>query len=117
MRVENFALQLFDTAPKKRSLLGQSEECAITKTSFVKSDFSIGHRGACMQYPEHTIESYEAAAMQGAGIIECDVTFTKDEELICKLLVRVMLSCFSCTTFTSTSLSYDISSKRPPCTV
>ena len=84
MRVENFALQLFDTAPKKRSLLGQSEECAITKTSFVKSDFSIGHRGACMQYPEHTIESYEAAAMQGAGIIECDVTFTKDKELICE---------------------------------
>ena len=70
MRVENFALQLFDTAPKKRSLLGQSEECAITKTSFVKSDFSIGHRGACMQYPEHTIESYKAAAMQ--ELAACD---------------------------------------------
>ena len=36
-----------------------------------------------MQYPEHTIESYKAAALQGAGIIECDVTFTKDKELIC----------------------------------
>lgn len=53
-------------------------------TSFSKSDFSIGHRGACMQYPEHTIESYKAAALMGAGIIECDVTFTKDRELICK---------------------------------
>ncbi len=37
-----------------------------------------------MQYPEHTIESYKAAALMGAGIIECDVTFTKDRELICE---------------------------------
>eukprot|EP00594_Rhizosolenia_setigera_P001686 CAMPEP_0178949134 /NCGR_PEP_ID=MMETSP0789-20121207/5868_1 /TAXON_ID=3005 /ORGANISM="Rhizosolenia setigera, Strain CCMP 1694" /LENGTH=371 /DNA_ID=CAMNT_0020629595 /DNA_START=516 /DNA_END=1631 /DNA_ORIENTATION=+ len=37
-----------------------------------------------MFYPEHTIESYKAAALQGAGIIECDVTFTKDMELICR---------------------------------
>ncbi len=53
-------------------------------TSFDRSDFSIGHRGACMMYPEHTVESYKAAAIQGAGIIECDVTFTKDLELICR---------------------------------
>lgn len=37
-----------------------------------------------MQYPEHTVESYKAAALQGAGIIECDVTFTKDRELVCR---------------------------------
>jgi len=49
-----------------------------------KSDFSIGHRGACMQYPEHTKESYVAAARMGAGIMECDVTFTKDRELVCR---------------------------------
>jgi glycerophosphoryl diester phosphodiesterase len=48
------------------------------------SDFSIGHRGACLQFPEHTKESYEAAARMGAGIIECDVTFTKDRELVCR---------------------------------
>ena len=48
------------------------------------SDWSIGHRGACMQYPEHTIRSYEAALVQGAGIVECDVTFTKDLELVCR---------------------------------
>lgn len=36
-------------------------------------DFSIGHRGACLQYPEHTQESYVAAMYQGAGIVECDV--------------------------------------------
>jgi glycerophosphoryl diester phosphodiesterase len=51
---------------------------------FRKHDFSIGHRGACMQFPEHTLESYLAAAGQGAGIIECDVTFTKDAELVCR---------------------------------
>ena len=37
-----------------------------------------------MQYPEHTLESYKAAAVQGAGIIECDVTFTKDKQLVCR---------------------------------
>ncbi|MFK7994641.1 MAG: glycerophosphodiester phosphodiesterase family protein [Granulosicoccus sp.] len=48
------------------------------------SVFSIGHRGAPMQFPEHTVESYIAAARMGAGIIECDVTFTKDRELVCR---------------------------------
>lgn len=51
---------------------------------FYQSDFSIGHRGAPMQFPEHTKESYEAAARMGAGIIECDVTFTRDGELVCR---------------------------------
>jgi glycerophosphoryl diester phosphodiesterase len=49
-----------------------------------KNHFSIGHRGAAMQFPEHTRESYLAAARQGAGVIECDVTFTKDKELVCR---------------------------------
>ncbi|MGE0593248.1 MAG: glycerophosphodiester phosphodiesterase family protein [Vicinamibacterales bacterium] len=51
---------------------------------FEKSDFSIGHRGAPLQFPEHTLESYEAAARMGAGILECDVTFTSDLELVCR---------------------------------
>ena len=51
---------------------------------FEKTDFSIGHRGASMQFPEHTRESYEAAARMGAGVVECDVTFTKDRELVCR---------------------------------
>lgn len=51
---------------------------------FERSDFSIGHRGAPMQYPEHTKESYIAAARMGAGIVECDVTFTKDQALVCR---------------------------------
>lgn len=51
---------------------------------FYKTDFSIGHRGAPMQFPEHTKESYVAAAKMGAGILECDVTFTKDRALVCR---------------------------------
>ena len=51
---------------------------------FKKTAFSIGHRGAAMMFPEHTKESYEAAARMGAGIVECDVTFTKDKELVCR---------------------------------
>ena len=51
---------------------------------FHKTDFSIGHRGAAMQFPEHSKESYSAAARMGAGIIECDVTFTKDRGLVCR---------------------------------
>jgi glycerophosphoryl diester phosphodiesterase len=51
---------------------------------FRRSAFSIAHRGAPLQFPEHTKESYEAGALQGAGIVECDVTFTKDGELVCR---------------------------------
>ncbi len=46
--------------------------------------FSIGHRGAPMQFPEHTVEANVAAARMGAGVLECDVTFTKDLELVCR---------------------------------
>jgi glycerophosphoryl diester phosphodiesterase len=51
---------------------------------FHKTDFSIGHRGAALMFPEHSKESYTAAARMGAGVIECDVTFTKDRELVCR---------------------------------
>ncbi len=51
---------------------------------FEKTSFSIGHRGAPLMFPEHTKESYEAAARMGAGVLECDVTFTKDKALVCR---------------------------------
>ncbi|MCC8970688.1 glycerophosphodiester phosphodiesterase family protein [Bradyrhizobium brasilense] len=51
---------------------------------FHKTDFSIGHRGAALQFPEHSRESYLAAARMGAGVIECDVTFTRDRQLVCR---------------------------------
>lgn len=58
------------------------QSCA--KGPFYKTDFSIGHRGAPLQFPEHTRESYMAAARMGAGILECDVTFTSDRQLVCR---------------------------------
>ena len=61
----------------------QLQQCA-QRGRFMASDFSIGHRGAPLQFPEHTLESYTAAARMGAGIVECDVTFTQDKELVCR---------------------------------
>jgi glycerophosphoryl diester phosphodiesterase len=58
--------------------------CAKNTTQYTPSAFSIGHRGAPLQFPEHTRESYEAGARMGAGILECDVAFTKDKELVCR---------------------------------
>ena len=49
-----------------------------------RTTFSIGHRGAPLQFPEHTVESNLAAARMGAGVLECDVTFTADKELVCR---------------------------------
>ena len=51
---------------------------------FTADPFSIAHRGAPLGYPEHTQEGYRAAADMGAGLIECDVTFTKDKALVCR---------------------------------
>ena len=63
-------------------LRSQLEQCAAGP--FTQTDFSIAHRGAPLQFPEHTVESYVAAARMGAGIQECDVTFTQDRELVCR---------------------------------
>ncbi len=69
-----------DMAPSQ--LKSKLQSCA--NGPFKKTEFSIGHRGAALQFPEHTKQSYEAAARMGAGIVECDVTFTKDKELVCR---------------------------------
>ena len=49
-----------------------------------RSRFSISHRGAPLQFPEHSREGYLAAAKMGAGVLECDVTVTKDGALVCR---------------------------------
>lgn len=67
---------------KNSALKAELQQCS--EGPFYKTDFSIGHRGAALQFPEHTKQSYEAAARMGAGIVECDVTFTKDKELVCR---------------------------------
>ncbi len=65
------------------ALKRELQQCT-QRGNFTPREFSIGHRGAAMQFPEHTAESYTAATRMGAGIVECDVTFTKDKELVCR---------------------------------
>jgi len=67
---------------QKSDLKSALKQCS--EGPFYKTDFSIGHRGAALQFPEETKQSLEAAARMGAGILECDVTFTKDKELVCR---------------------------------
>lgn len=85
---KNASIQL---GPRPFYLINDMDESSLkkklqscTKGPFKKTNFSIGHRGAPLQFPEHTKESYEAAAKMGAGILECDVTFTKDKQLVCR---------------------------------
>lgn len=73
-----FLINDMDNSPLKKKL----QSCI--NSPIKKTNFSIGHRGAPLQFPEHTKESYEAAAKMGAGIMECDVTFTKDKQLVCR---------------------------------
>ena len=73
-----FLIDQMKPSPLKEKL----RSCA--NLTFKKSDFSIGHRGAPLQFPEHTVASYKAAARMGAGILECDVTFTRDKHLVCR---------------------------------
>ena len=73
-----FLVEGMDDSALKRRLLQCSDDLVR------RTKFSIAHRGAPMQFPEHTKESYEAGARMGAGIIECDVTFTNDGQLVCR---------------------------------
>jgi glycerophosphoryl diester phosphodiesterase len=68
-----------DEGELKNKLLSCSE------MDFKPTKFSIGHRGGgTLQFPEETKESIMAGTRMGAGIQECDVTFTKDRQLICR---------------------------------
>src|SRR6266568_2568761 len=74
-----YLIDKMSPGPLKRRL----ERCS--EGPFRKTAFSIGHRGGgTLQFPEHTRESHEAGARMGAGIQECDVTFTKDRQLVCR---------------------------------
>ena len=74
-----YLIDKMSPGPLKRRL----ERCS--EGPFRKTAFSIGHRGGgTLQFPEHTRESHEAGARMGAGIQECDVTFTRDRELVCR---------------------------------
>ncbi|TCP61846.1 glycerophosphoryl diester phosphodiesterase [Rhodovulum bhavnagarense] len=73
-----YLIDKMDDGPLKEKL------AACIGQTPTRTDFSIGHRGAPLMFPEHTVESNMAAARMGAGVLECDVTFTKDKELVCR---------------------------------
>jgi glycerophosphoryl diester phosphodiesterase len=66
-------------------LKAQLIRCANAATAYRPSRLSLAHRGgALLQLPEHSLEANLAGARMGAGILECDVTFTADRELVCR---------------------------------
>ncbi|KAH6877139.1 PLC-like phosphodiesterase [Thelonectria olida] len=68
-----------DDGPLKKKL----QSCSNDKMK--TSKWSIAHRGGgTLQIPEHSVESALAGARMGAGILECDVAFTKDRQLVCR---------------------------------
>ncbi|MEM9683397.1 MAG: glycerophosphodiester phosphodiesterase family protein [Pseudomonadota bacterium] len=85
------AADVVELGPRPYFLIGKMAESPLKSKllscadrRFERKLFSIGHRGAPLQFPDHTVESNVAAGRMGAGILECDVTFTKDKELVCR---------------------------------
>ena len=69
-------------AMKEGPLKSKLKSCAANTPH--RTLFSMAHRGAPLEFPEHTVQSNQAANLMGAGIFECDVTFTKDKQLVCR---------------------------------
>ena len=42
----------------------------------------VAHRGLSQKYPENTLEGFKAALMQHIDMLEIDVHFTKDKQLV-----------------------------------
>ncbi|KAL3439743.1 PLC-like phosphodiesterase [Aspergillus insuetus] len=63
----------------KTELMACSEK-PIHNASF----FSISHRGGPLEFPEHSCEGLYMGARMGAGVLECDVAFTSDLQLVCR---------------------------------
>ncbi len=81
----------YQLGPRPAWLVEQMDDSALKTTlqacignPVEQTDWSIAHRGAPLLMPEHSVEGYTAAARMGAGIVECDVTFTSDKQLVCR---------------------------------
>ncbi|KAL4918304.1 PLC-like phosphodiesterase [Aspergillus aurantiobrunneus] len=68
-----------DDSPLKTEL-----ESCTEKPIRPASSFTISHRGGPLQFPEHSLEGLYAGARMGAGVLECDVAFTSDRQLVCR---------------------------------
>ncbi|KAE8352217.1 PLC-like phosphodiesterase [Aspergillus coremiiformis] len=74
-----FLIDDMDDGPLKSKL----QSCAEQPIHHAPQ-FSISHRGGPLQFPEHSRQGMMAAARMGAGILECDVAFTRDRQLVCR---------------------------------
>ncbi|MEZ0363543.1 glycerophosphodiester phosphodiesterase [Mycobacterium sp. pUA109] len=45
--------------------------------------YVVAHRGASVDWPEHTLAAYDLALQEGADGVECDVRLTRDGHLVC----------------------------------
>ncbi|EGD96311.1 glycerophosphoryl diester phosphodiesterase [Trichophyton tonsurans CBS 112818] len=79
-----FLVDLMPASPLKEKLAACASLYEKKQGKLRSSDFSISHRGAPLQFPEHTMAGLTAAARMGAGILECDVAFTRDLQLVCR---------------------------------
>lgn len=74
-----YILQNMTEGPLKDKLL------SCENGAFSVTGWSIGHRGGgTLQIPEESVQSEQAGARMGAGILECDVSFTNDLQLVCR---------------------------------
>lgn len=74
-----YIVQNMTDGPLKEKLL------SCENGPFSITDWSIGHRGGgTLQIPEESAQSERAGARMGAGILECDVSFTNDRQLVCR---------------------------------
>lgn len=74
-----FLVDDMDEGPLKDKLLSCSE------LPMKPTNFSIGHRGGgTLMIPEETHQSMVAGPRMGAGVVECDVVFTADRQLVCR---------------------------------
>ena len=76
---------------KRPGLKRQLEKCTHTLKTLQPSTFVLGHRGAALQFPEHTDRSHDGASRMGAGLVECDINLTKDRQLVCRHLRYVIM--------------------------
>jgi glycerophosphoryl diester phosphodiesterase len=55
---------------------------SITQRDLHARPLVMGHRGSPEEAPENTLASFELALAQGAEILETDLRFTRDEEIV-----------------------------------
>ncbi|KAK9829812.1 hypothetical protein WJX72_008034 [[Myrmecia] bisecta] len=54
------------------------------RVPFPQPPWVIAHRGNAGELPEHTAQAYLQGIQEGADFIECDMTLTKDCQVVCR---------------------------------